>query len=131
MSRPEGIAEWAQLMAESAQDAAIARCKAASLAVAAYPFASGAAKAVLDDEIARALLAAEQRGAERGHPAIDALDSALCQFINNAADQYDPSVWVPSVRRDFGELSKAYNECHRVGVMNTQRSANAIRGRKA
>jgi len=43
--------------AEQAQDRAIERCKVAKLAAYEYPFCSGAAKAVLDDEIARALLA--------------------------------------------------------------------------
>lgn len=54
--------------------------------------------------------------------AIDDLDGALCQFLNNAADQYDPDVWVPSVRRDFARLSEAYNHCHVVKVMDLLRA---------
>lgn len=47
--------------AEAAQDAAMERCKAEKLAVYEYPFGSGRAKEVLDEEIARAILAERER----------------------------------------------------------------------
>jgi hypothetical protein len=62
---------------------------------------------------------------EAGLTAIDKLDSALCQFLNNVGDEYDPRVWLPSVRRDLDALNAAYNDCHRVGVMDIQRATAA------
>lgn len=50
--------------AEAAQGAAMARCKAANFAVYEYPFNTGRAKDVLDDEIARAILAERERCAK-------------------------------------------------------------------
>lgn len=50
--------------------------------------------------------------------AIDQLDSALCQFLNNAQDEYDPRVWLPTLERDFQDLRRAYNDCHRLKVMD-------------
>lgn len=50
--------------------------------------------------------------------AIDRLDSALCQFLNNADDEFDPRVWIPSIKRNFADLAAAYNECHRLKVMD-------------
>ena len=53
--------------------------------------------------------------------AIDRLDLALCQFLNNADDAYDPRVWVESIKRDFKDLSDAYNACHKTKAMNWDR----------
>lgn len=50
--------------------------------------------------------------------AIDELDAALCQFLNNAADSYDPNLWVPSIINDFKRLGKAYDKCHSLKVMD-------------
>lgn len=50
--------------------------------------------------------------------AIDELDAALCQFLNNADDEYDPRVWIPSIRKDFKRLGEAYNKCHVLGIMD-------------
>lgn len=77
--------------------------------------------------ISQALLSAYERGRAEHVDLIDKLDSALCQFLNNAADEYDPRVWVPSVKRDFAELDKVYNECHVAGLMDIQRAARTIR----
>lgn len=60
---------------------------------------------------------------ERQSKALDRLDVALCQFLNNAGDEYDPRVWLPSVKRDLDELAKVYNDCHRSGVMDLRRAA--------
>jgi hypothetical protein len=39
------------------------------------------------------------------------LDKALCNFCNNADDPIaDVNLWSASVRRDFVDLCKAYNE---------------------
>jgi len=78
-------------------------------------------------KVSQALLSAYERGKAEHVDLIDKLDSALCQFLNNAADEYDPRVWVPSVKRDFVELGKVYNECHVAGLMDIQRAARTIR----
>lgn len=58
--------------------------------------------------------------------AIDVLDAALCQFLNNADDEYDPRVWIPSIKRNFADLAVAYNECHKAGVMDLMRAVQAV-----
>lgn len=60
---------------------------------------------------------------ERQTEMFDRLDAALCQFLNNAGDEYDPREWVPSVKRDLLSLAQVYNDCHKVGVMDLSRSA--------
>lgn len=62
--KPDDIPEDVWEAAEATQDRAIERCKAARFAVSDYPFASGAAKYVLDDEIARAIMAERGRCAK-------------------------------------------------------------------
>ena len=58
--------------------------------------------------------------------ALDRLDLALCQFLNNVGDEYDPRVWLPSVKRDLDRLSKVYNECHVIGLMDLKRAARSL-----
>lgn len=58
------IPEDVMKSAVAAQNAASDRCKAAKLAAYEYPYASGAAKEVLDEEIARAFLAERERCAD-------------------------------------------------------------------
>lgn len=58
------IPEDVMKAAEAAQDAAMARCKAANFAVYEYPFNTGRAKDVLDEEIARAILAEQDLAAK-------------------------------------------------------------------
>jgi|SRR5215217_3675876 len=59
--------------------------------------------------------------------ALDVLDNALCQFLNNASDEFDPRVWIPSIERDFARLADAYNQCHVVKLMDL-RAARAPSG---
>jgi len=58
--------------------------------------------------------------------AIDDLDAALCQFLNNVGDEYDPRVWIPSIKRNFADLAVAYNECHKAGVMDLIRAIQSV-----
>jgi hypothetical protein len=56
--------------------------------------------------------------------AIDRLDSALCNFLNGASDQYDPRLWIPETKRNFAALCDAYNQCHIMKVMDLRRAAD-------
>lgn len=58
--------------------------------------------------------------------ALDRLDAALCQYINNVGDEWDDPRWVVSVQRNLGELSEAYNQCHVVKLMDIRRAAAAL-----
>lgn len=64
MTRPQDIPSDILALARQTQDAAIKACADEKLAVSDYPFASGHAKEVLDEHIARALLAYGQRRAD-------------------------------------------------------------------
>jgi hypothetical protein len=66
MSSDVKIPEWVEQAAFEAQTAAIKECRDRKLfVITEYPFVTGAAKEVLDQHIARALLAAERRGLEK------------------------------------------------------------------
>lgn len=70
MSSDMKIPEWAEKAAFEAQTAAIEECKTQRLgANYDYPFVTSRSKEVLDRHIARALLAAEQRGRKAGRKA--------------------------------------------------------------
>lgn len=56
--------------------------------------------------------------------ALDRLDSALCQYINNVGDEWDDPRWEVSVQKNLGELSEAYNECHKVKLMDLREIRN-------
>ena len=44
------------------------------------------------------------------------LDGALCNFINQVADPFEPvSKWDEFVRNAFTELARAYNAAHAAG----------------
>ncbi len=55
--------------------------------------------------------------------AINKLDSALCNFLNGASDEYDPRLWIPETKRNFEKLCDVYNLCHVVKVMDIRRPA--------
>lgn len=80
--------------------------------------------------VARAILSAVEEERSKHTVALADLDSALCQFLNNVGDEYDPRVWVPSIKRDLGRLAKAYNQCHALGTMDIRASVENIRNRK-
>jgi hypothetical protein len=82
-----------------------------------------------EEEIVKAIERAVLDERKKHVIALADLDFALCQFLNNAADEYDPRVWLPSIRRDFASLSRAYNECHVMGTMDLQVSADEYRKR--
>lgn len=50
--------------------------------------------------------------------ALDRLDSALCNFINGVNDEYDPRLWIAETKEHFVQLSKCYNECHVLEVLD-------------
>ena len=68
------IPEDVMAAAVATQNAAIERCLKAKLAASEYPYASGAAKEALDEEIARAILAERERCAKVAEAAIEGTD---------------------------------------------------------
>lgn len=68
------IPEDVMKLAQAAQDAAMAECKAEKFAVYEYPFGTGRAKDVLDAAIARAILAERERCAN------------VCKAVGSDAD---------------------------------------------
>lgn len=51
--------------------------------------------------------------------ALDALDTALCNFLNGYGDPYEPRTWWETeVQKSIADLSYAYNLCHEVGAMS-------------
>lgn len=93
MSKPE-IPQEVLRIAQATQDAAEAECIAESYV---YGFGTGNAKTVLDQHIARALMSAEQRGAEKEREA--------CARVAEKVETTVPDEWldVAPVRRRHAE----------------------------
>jgi hypothetical protein len=46
---------------------------------------------------------------------LDMMDGALCNYINNCNDPYEPaSKWDESTKRDFEKLCEIYNKWHKI-----------------
>jgi hypothetical protein len=59
---------------------------------------------------------------------INVLDTALCQYLNEVGDPFEPvEEWNSSCERARSALSVAYNKCHKEGVMDWNRKVKDIR----
>lgn len=115
MTRPKDIPSDILALARQTQDAAIKACDDEKLAVSDYPFASGHAKEVLDEHIARALLSYGQSRAEEAKERA----ARVCDEAATEADEHMAKVLTPDSKRNY---ASAHVTCKRL--------ATAIRSRK-
>lgn len=104
MTRPSDIPEWALEAAMAVQDAAEAECKAEKYV---YGFGTGNAKTVLDNHIARALIAAQAEAIEAAAPEMLAALRLALPWVSAPLDDKDMSSSAVAHRAIARVLAKA------------------------